>query len=101
MISLALWASGRALVGKEKAKFAEAIWIRVLSLIVGALVQNIMPFAGWLLVLIIWLALVRHFFDTGWVRAFLIALPAIVIFVVVAVALGLLFGVVLLGFLGF
>jgi len=75
--------------------------IRVLSLIVGALVQNIIPFAGWLLALIIWLALIRHFFDTGWVRAFLIAFLAIIIFVVVAVALGLLFGVVLLGFLGF
>ena len=67
----------------------------------GALVQNIIPFAGWLLALIIWLALIRHFFDTGWVRAFLIAFLAIIIFVVVAVALGLLFGVVLLGFLGF
>jgi len=60
-----------------------------------------MPFAGWLPSLIIWLALIRHFFDTGWVSAFLIALLAIVIFVVVAVALGLLFGIVLLGFLGF
>ena len=101
VISLVLWASGRALVGKEKAEFTDAIWIRVLGLIVGALVQNIMPFAGWLLALIIWLALIRHFFDRGWVRAFLIALPAIVIFVVVAVALGLLFRIVLLGFLEF
>jgi len=101
VISLVLWASGRALVGKEKAKFTDAIWITVLGLIVGAVVQNIIPFLGWLLVLIIWLALIRHFFDTGWGRAFLIALLAIIIFVVTAVVLGLLFGIVLLGFLGF
>jgi len=91
----------RSLVGKEKAKFTDAICITVLGLTVGALVQNIIPFVGWLLALIIWLALIRHFFGTGWVRAFLIALLAIIIFVVIAVALSLLFGIVLLGFLGF
>ena len=101
VISIVLWASGRSLVGNEKAKFTDAIWITVLGLIVGAVVQNIIPFLGWLLALIIWLALIRHFFDTGWGRAFLIALLAIIIFVVTAVVLGLLFGIVLLGFLGF
>ena len=101
VISLVLWASGRVLVGKEKAKFTDAIWITVLGLMVGAVVQNVIPFVGWLLALIIWLALIRHFFDTGWVRAFLIALLAMIIFVVIAVVLGLLFGIVLLGFLGF
>jgi len=101
VISIVLWASGRILVGKEKAKFTDAIWITVLGLIVGAAVQNIVPFIGWLLTLIIWLALIKHFFDTGWGRALLIALLAIIIFIVVAVALGLLFGIVLLGFLGF
>jgi len=101
VISLVLLASGRALVGKEKAKFTDAIWITVLGLIVGAAVQNIVPFIGWLLTLIIWLALIKHFFDTGWGRALLIALVAIIIFIVVAVALGPLFGIVLLGFLGF
>jgi len=101
VISLVLWASGRALVGKQKAKFTDAVWITVLGLIVGAAVQNVIPLVGWLLALIIWLALIKHFFDTGWGRALLIALLAIIIFIVVAVALSLLFGIVLLGFLGF
>ncbi len=101
VISAVLWASGRVLVGKEKAKFTDAIWITVLGLIVGAVVENVVPFVGWLLALIVWLALIKHFFDTGWGKAFLIALLAIIIFIVVAVALGLLFGIALLGFLGF
>jgi hypothetical protein len=101
VISIVLWASGRALVGKEKAKFTDAIWITVLGLIVGAVVQNVIPFVGWLLALIIWLALIRYFFDTGWGRAILIALLAMIVFVVIAVVLRLLFGIVLLGFLGF
>jgi len=101
VISLVLWASGRALVGKQKAKFTDAVWITVLGLIVGAAVQNFIPFVGWLLALIIWLALIKHFFDAGWGRALLIALLAIIIFIVIAVALSLLFGIALLGFLGF
>jgi hypothetical protein len=101
VISLVLWASGRALVGKEKAKFTDVIWITVLGLIVGAVVQNVIPFVGWFLALIIFLALIRHFFDAGWGRALLIALLAIIIFVVIAVVLSLLFGIMLLGFLGF
>ena len=101
VISLVLWASGRALVGKQKAKFTDAVWITVLGLVVGAAVQNFIPFVGWLLALIIWLALIKHFFDAGWGRALLIALLAIIIFIVIAVALSLLFGIALLGFLGF
>jgi len=101
VISLVLWASGRALVGKQKAKFTDAVWITVLGLIVGAAVQNFIPLVGWLLALIIWLALIKHFFDAGWGRALLIALLAIIIFIVIGVALSLLFGIALLGFLGF
>jgi len=101
VISLVLWASGRALVGKGKAKFTDAIWITVLGLLVGAAVQNIIPLVGWFLALIIWLALIKHFFDAGWGKALLIALLAIIIFIVIAAALSLLLGIVLLGFLGF
>ncbi len=101
VISLVLWASGRALVGKQKAKFTDAIWITILGLLVGAAVQNIIPVVGWLLALIIWLALIKHFFDTGWGRSLLIAVLAIVIFIVIAIALGALLGIALLGILGF
>ena len=101
VISLVLWASGRALVGGKKAKFTDAIWITVLGLLVGAAVQNIIPLVGWFLALIIWLALIKHFFDAGWGKALLIALLAIIIFIVIAAALSLLLGIVLLGFLGF
>ena len=33
-----LWLVGRALVGKDKAKFTDAIWIVVLGTIIGAVV---------------------------------------------------------------
>lgn len=34
-----LWLAGRALAGKEKAKFTDAIWIVVLGTVVGAIVN--------------------------------------------------------------
>jgi hypothetical protein len=40
-------------------------------------------------VLLIWLALVKHFFDCGWLKALAISIVAIVIFIVIAFVLGL------------
>jgi hypothetical protein len=47
-------------------------------------------------VLVIWLALVKHFFDTGWLRALAIAIVAIIIYVIIAAILALLLVGVLL-----
>jgi len=38
---------------------------------------------------ILWLALVKHFFDCGWLRALAISILAVVIFVVIVTLLGL------------
>ncbi|NWG10914.1 hypothetical protein HXY33_04070 [Candidatus Bathyarchaeota archaeon] len=90
IISPALWLSGRALVGKEKAKFTDAIWIALLGTFVGVAVGTF--FSGLVaavIMFIIWLALIKHFFDCGWIMSFGIALVAVIIFVVVAVILAL------------
>jgi len=86
-----LWIAGRALAGKEKAKFTDSLMIVVLGTVIGSVLQ--FAFSGivaGLIVLIVWLALIKHFFDCGWPRAFLIALVAVVIFVVIGVVLALL-----------
>ncbi len=89
-----LWISGRLFVGKDKAKFTDALWIVVLGTVIGGFFQYV--FSGiiaTIIVLLIWLALVKHFFDTGWVKAFIIAVVAIIIWIVIAVILGVLFGI--------
>jgi hypothetical protein len=48
-------------------------------------------------VLLIWLGLVKHFFDAGWLRAFAVAIVAILIFVAIAVLLTLI-GIVIWSF---
>jgi hypothetical protein len=85
-----LWLAGRALVGKEKAKFLDAVWIVLLGTVIGAVVG---AFIGGLvasvIMFIVWLALIKHFFDCGWLMAFVIAVVAVIIFVVIVVILAL------------
>lgn len=38
---------------------------------------------------IVWLALIKHFFDCGWITAFAVAILAVIIFIVIGVILAL------------
>jgi len=98
VIAPILWLAGRALAGKEKAKFTDAIWIVVLGTVIGALVS---AFVGGLIaaliMFIIWLALIKHFFDCGWLKALAIAIIAVIIFVVLVAILAIIgFGILTL-----
>jgi hypothetical protein len=83
-----LWLVGRALVGKQKANFTDAIWIVVLGIVIGAFVGALIGgIVAAVLMFIIWLALIKHFFDCGWLTAFAIAVVAVIIFVIVVAIL--------------
>lgn len=84
-----LWIAGRALVGSHRAKFGHAVWIVVLGIVVGALVGALINngFLSALIMFIIWLALIRHFFDCGWLKALAIAIVAVIIFLIIAAIL--------------
>jgi hypothetical protein len=95
IIAPILWLAGRALAGKDKAKFTDAIWIVVLGTVIGAVVG---AFVGGLIaaliMFIIWLALIKHFFDCGWLKALAIAIIAVIIFVVLIAILAIIgFGI--------
>ncbi|MDQ1279508.1 MAG: hypothetical protein QG670_770 [Thermoproteota archaeon] len=95
VVAPVLWLSGRALAGKQKAKFTDAIMIVVLGTIVGAVLG---AFLGGLIasiaMLIVWLALIRHFFESGWLKSLAIAIIAVIIFVIIGVILAIIgFGI--------
>jgi len=101
VIAPILWLVGRGLVGKDKAKFTDAIWIVALGLIIGAVLGSfIHGLIGAVISLIIWLALIKHFFDCGWLKALLIAILAFIVLIVIAVVLGLIIGVGIMALLG-
>jgi len=84
ILSPVLWLSGRALVGTEKAKFIDAVWIVVLGTVISTIFNSL--FSGIIasiILFVILLALVKHFFDSGWLKAFVISLLAVIIFAVI------------------
>ena len=99
ILSPVLWLAGRALVGKEKAKFTDAIWIVFIGTLFGAVFSAIfIGIIASIIQLIVWLALVKHFFDCGWLMALAISILAVIFFIVIAIILGLLgFGIWAIG----
>jgi hypothetical protein len=96
IIAPVLWLAGRILAGKEKAKFTDAVWIVVLGTVIGAFVGlfNLGWIIAALIMLIVWLALIKHFFDCGWLKALAIAIIAVIIFVVIIAVLAIIgFGI--------
>ncbi len=83
-----LWITGRLLAGKDKAKFTDAIWIVVLGVVIEAILGYFI--SGWvaaIIMFIVWLALIKHFFDCGWIKAFIIAVVAVILFVIIVAIL--------------
>ena len=91
VLAPAFWLAGRALVGKEKAKFVDAIWIVILGTLIGGIFSyfEIIGIVALIIQFILWIGLVKHFFDTDWIKAFIIAVLAVIILVVIAFILGL------------
>ena len=90
VLSPVLWLSGRALVGANKAKFVDAMWIVVLGTLISTFFNHV--FSGIIasiILLIMLLALVKHFFDCGWWKALAIAILAVIFFVVIIALLAI------------
>ncbi len=90
-----LWIAGRLLAGKDKAKFTDALWIAVLGTIIGALVGAIVGgLIAAVIMFVVWLALIKHFFDCGWLKAFVIAVVAVIIFVIIVAILAVILAII-------
>ena len=95
-----LWIAGRLLAGKDKAKLTDAIWIVILGVVLGAIVGFFVSgLVAAVIMFIVWLALIKHFFDCGWLKAFVIAVLAVIIFIVIVAILAIIgIGILTLGF---
>jgi len=91
-----LWLVGRAMVGKT-ASLMHAVWIVVLGVIInavlGAFVQGLL---GLLITLVVWVALIKHFFKTNWGKAAIVGIIATIILAIIAVVLAVIgFGAII------
>jgi hypothetical protein len=86
-----LWFVGKYFVGKDKAKFTDAVWIGVLGVIIGAVIGFLLTswgaILGTLIMIVVWLALISHFFDCGWLKALVIAIIAGIIYLIISLIL--------------
>jgi hypothetical protein len=100
VVAPVLWIAGRIIVGKGKAKFTDAVWIVVLGVVLGTVIGAFLHgLVGALVTFIVWLALIKHFFDCGWLKAFVIAVFAAILFVIIAVIIGVILRVALIALL--
>lgn len=90
IVAPVLWIAGRLIAGKGKARFTDAIWIVVLGVVLGVIVSFFLSgLVASLVMFIVWLFLIKHFFDCGWIKAFAIAILAVIIFIIIGVILAL------------
>jgi hypothetical protein len=103
IISPVLWIAGRLLAGKQNVKFTDAIWTVVIGTVVfyfaGYLLQELFGsiILSYLVLLVIWLALVKHFFDCGWLKALAISIVAVIIAIVIWVLIGIVLALIGIG----
>jgi hypothetical protein len=91
IIAPPLWIAGKMIVGGEKAKFGDAVWIVALGSVIGSILGVLFTSSiSGIIQLIIWLYLVKTYFDTGWLKAFIISFFSVIIYIVIAFILTLL-----------
>lgn len=92
-----LWLVGRAMVGKT-ASFMHAIWIVVLGVIINAILgAYVHGLLGLVVTLIVWVALIKQFFRTGWGKAAIVGIVAIIVLAIIAIVLAALGFAALMG----
>ena len=101
VMTIVFYVAGVIVVGKRRALFSDAFVISLL----GTVVSNICvlffpPVIGLILSLLIWLLLIRHYYETGWLGALAVAVLAVIISVVVFVILAFLLAIPFLLFAG-
>jgi hypothetical protein len=86
-----LWIVGKYFVGKDKAKFTDALWIGVLGVLIGAVVSyllsGLVAALSTVVMIFVWIALIKHFFDCSWPKALVISIIAWIVYWVITLIL--------------
>ena len=101
VMTVVFYVAGLIVVGKRRALFSDALVISLLGTVVGNICLLFFPpVIGLILSFIVWLLLIRRYYETGWLGALAVAILAVIIYVVVWVILAFLLAIPLLLFAG-
>ncbi|HZY94468.1 MAG TPA: hypothetical protein VFE98_06350 [Candidatus Bathyarchaeia archaeon] len=93
VMGFVLWLAGEIVVGR-RVTFGEALAIAAIgTFLVASSIAVLAPFIGifaYLVGLLLFLGLVKHYFRTGWIGAIAVGIVAIIVFIVLIFILGIL-----------
>jgi hypothetical protein len=99
ILTIIFYIAGRVVVGGKKALFSDAFVISLLGTIVMNVCLTFFANAfffglsvGAILSLIVWLLLIKHYYETGWLGAIAVGLMAVIVSIIILILL------ILLGF---
>jgi len=91
VLTIVFYVAGRVVVGKKRAKFGDAFVISLFGTLTGTILSLFIPhWLGAILSLIVWLLLIRHFYETGWLGALAVGILAVIVMIVVGFLLEIL-----------
>jgi len=77
------YVAGVIVVGKKRALLSDAFVISLLGTILGTICTLFIPLIGAIVAFIVWLLLIRHYYETGWLGALAVAILAVIIYMVI------------------
>ena len=94
VLTVVFYIAGVIVVGKQRALLSDAFVISLLGTIVnGICLLFFPPLIGLILSLIIWLLLIKRYYETGWLGALAVGILAVIVSVVVLVVIGIILGI--------
>jgi hypothetical protein len=101
VLTVVFYIAGVIVVGRKRALLSDAFVISLLGTVVNSICLVFFPpLIGLILSLIIWLLLIRRYYETGWLGALAVGILAVIVSVVVLVILGIILGISILIFGG-
>lgn len=92
VLTIVFYVVGIVVVGKKRTKFGDAFVISLFGTLTGTILNLFISqyWVGAILSLIVWLLLIRRYYETGWLRALAVGILAVVVMVVLVFVLELL-----------
>jgi len=97
ILSVVIYIAGLMVVGGRKATFGDAFKISLLGTVLGGLIYAaisfFVPLIGLIVYILIWLALIKQYFEAGWLNALAIGILAVIVWVALIIIVGLILAI--------
>ena len=96
VLALVLYLAGLIVVGRRRALPTDAFLISLLGTVLSTLFFIFIPYrvVALFLSIVVWLLLIKRFFETGWLEAIAVGILTVIVFLAITVVLALIFGII-------